>query len=100
MGAVEITIYYWLSEPFAGGSETRYTLREPFEDGETLRDFLNRLSAKLPPFGNVIFDSKNQRFYPQVNFIFRDKAGDPEKDLGRRLCDRDKIVFLPVYAGG
>jgi molybdopterin converting factor small subunit len=100
MGTVEITIYYWLSEAFTGGSGTSHTFQEPFQEGETLGDLLNRLTSKLPSFGIVIFDSKNQRLYPQVNFVFRDKAGDPQKDLGRKLNDGDKIVFLPIYAGG
>jgi molybdopterin converting factor small subunit len=100
MGTVEITIYYWLSEAFTGGSGTSHTFQELFQEGETLGDLLNRLSSKLPSFGIVIFDSKNQRLYPQVNFIFRDKAGDPGKDFSRKLNDEDKIVFLPVYAGG
>jgi molybdopterin converting factor small subunit len=100
MGAVEITIYYWLSGAFTGGSGTSHRFQEPFQEGETLVDLLNRLSSKLPPFGTVIFDSKNQRLYPQVIFIFRDKAGDLQKDFGRKLNNEDKIVFLPMYAGG
>lgn len=100
MGAVEITIHYWLSEAFTGGAGTSHSFQENFRDGETLGRLLNRLSSNLPSFAMIIFDSENQRFYPQVNFIFRGKAGDPQKDLRRELKDGDKIVFLPVYAGG
>ena len=100
MGAVEITICYWLSEAFTGGSGTSHTLQESFQEGETLGDLLNRLTSKLPSFGMVIFDSENQCLYPQVNFIFRDKAGDPIRDFHHKLNDGDRIVFLPIYAGG
>jgi len=100
MGAVEITIYSWLSDAFTEGGTTRYTFQEPFQEGETLGNLLNRLCARLPPFGKVIFDSDNQRLHPQVNFIFRDKAGDLVRDFGRKLNDGEKILFLPIYAGG
>ncbi|MBI5968900.1 MAG: MoaD/ThiS family protein [Deltaproteobacteria bacterium] len=100
MRAIEITIYSWLSDAFTGGGATHYTFQEPFQEGETLGNLLNRLSSRLPPFGKFIFDADSQRLHPQVNFIFRDKAGDLVKDFGRKLNDGDKIVFLPVYAGG
>ena len=100
MGAVEITIYSWLSDAFTGGLATSYSFKETVHEGETLEDLLNRLSSQVPPFGKVIFDPHTQRLYPQVNFIFRGKAGDLVKDFGRKLNDGDKILFLPVYAGG
>jgi molybdopterin converting factor small subunit len=100
MGAVEITIYSWLSDAFTGGGATKYTIKEHFQEGETLGDLLHGLCSRLSPFGKVIFDSHNQRLHPQVNFIFQGKAGDLVKDFSRKLNDGDKIVFLPVYAGG
>jgi molybdopterin converting factor small subunit len=100
MGWVNIKIYTWLSEGFPGRTLTSVALREPFKEGESLRDLFNHLSSTYPRFGEVIFDRQAQHLYPHVNYIYRGKAADPWKDLERKVEDGDEIAFIPIYAGG
>ena len=100
MGNVDIKIYSWLSNSFTEGTSSHAVLNESFQEGESLRDLFNHLSDRYPPFAEVIFDRKTQGFFPHVNFIYRGKAADAKRDLGRKLQDGDEIIFVPIYAGG
>jgi molybdopterin converting factor small subunit len=74
-------------------------LEEPVEEGESLRHLLTRLSGRFSNFSEALFDPETQSLSSEVSLLINDHV-NLSQGLDTRLKDGDRILFLPILAGG
>ena len=74
-------------------------LEEPLEDRESLRHLLTRLSGRFDHFSENLFDPETQSLSSEVTLIFNNHIDLPQ-GMDTKLGDGDRILFLPILAGG
>jgi molybdopterin converting factor small subunit len=74
-------------------------LEEPMEDGESLRHLLTRLSGRFDHFSENLFDPGTQTLSSEVSLVLNNHVDLPG-GMDTKLKDRDRILFLPILAGG
>lgn len=75
------------------------TLEEPLEDGESLRSLLTRLAGRFNHFSENLFDPETQSLSSEVTLLFNNHIDLPQ-GLDTKLREGDRILFLPILAGG
>jgi len=74
-------------------------LEEPLEDGECLRHLLTRLAPRFKDFSENLFDPETQSLSSEVSLIFNNHVDLP-RGMDTNLKNGDRILFLPILAGG
>ena len=105
---IRIQVELWLGlgkelgGDFQSPSEMRSIIEIDVEDGMTVKKLFSHLADRYPPIGEKIFNRGNESFYPNLNVIvtFNDRVISPHNVEDRILKDGDKIMVLPLYAGG
>ena len=70
-------------------------------DGEkSVRNLLNRLCARYPRFGQIVFDIDTQELTGKVIFFFNGRALELVNGLDSKLSDGDTLTFVPLIDGG
>lgn len=100
MVKVSLEIMAGLATYFGAQHPGRLVVTEDVEEGETVREMLNRLAARHEKFSQVIFDPKSQRLTDSVSLVFNGRLIELLNGLDTPMKDGDAILFLPAYAGG
>lgn len=74
-------------------------LEEPLEDEESLRHLLTRLSARFSHFSENLFDPGTQSLSSEVSLVVNNHVDLPQ-GMDTKLRDGDRVLFLPILAGG
>jgi molybdopterin converting factor small subunit len=74
-------------------------LEEALEDEESLRHLLTRLSGRFDHFSENLFDPGTQSLSSEVTLIFNSHIDLPQ-GMDTKLKDGDRVLFLPILAGG
>jgi molybdopterin converting factor small subunit len=74
-------------------------LEEALEDQESLRHLLTRLSGRFDHFSENLFDPETQSLSSEVTLIFNSHIDLP-LGMDTKLKDGDRVLFLPILAGG
>ncbi len=74
-------------------------LEEPLEDAESLRALLTRLAGRFNHFSENLFDPQTQSLSSEVSILINNHI-NLSQGLDTKLKDGDKILFLPILAGG
>ncbi len=74
-------------------------LEEPVEEGESLRHLLTRLSGRFSNFSEALFDPATQSLSSEVSLLINNHI-NLSQGLDTKLKDGDRILFLPILAGG
>lgn len=74
-------------------------LEEPFEDGESLRSLFTRLAARFNHFAEAVFDPQTQSLSSEVSILINNHV-NLSQGMDTKLKDGDRILFLPILAGG
>jgi len=74
-------------------------IEEPLEDGESLRGLLSRLAARFSQFAEAIFDPQTQSLSSEVSILINDHV-NLSQGMDTKLKGGDRILFLPILAGG
>jgi molybdopterin converting factor small subunit len=72
---------------------------EPVEEGETLRSLLTRLAGRFGHFSEALFDPATQSLSSEVSILINNHI-NLSQGLDTKLKDGDRILFLPILAGG
>lgn len=100
MGKIRLEIWPWLGHHEEHTGFHRLVLEEEVAEGETLRDFLNRMGEGHRVFREVIFDPRSQELSRQVTVIYNERLLELAEGLDTKLRDGDRLSFLPAFAGG
>jgi molybdopterin converting factor small subunit len=74
-------------------------VEEPLEEGESLRCLLTRLAGRMEPFAEAVFDPKTQSLSSEVSLLLNNHVDLPQ-GMDTKLKEGDRILFLPILAGG
>ncbi len=69
-------------------------------NSRSLVSLLNRLGAKYPLFGQIVFDIQTQQLTGGVAIFLNERSVEAGSGLETRLRDGDKLTFVPVIEGG
>ncbi len=101
---VKIELWLWLdkklSEDFKSASDMRSELEIKLEEDTTVRKLFGQLSERYPVMREKVFHTKKQVFYEDIVVTLNEKVMSPYKIYETKLKEGDKIIVLPVYAGG
>jgi len=74
-------------------------LEESVEEGESLRSLLTRLAGRFLHFSEVLFNPETQSLSSEVTILINGHIYLPQ-GMDTKLNDGDRILFLPILAGG
>ena len=74
-------------------------LEEAVEEGESLRSLLTRLAGRFSNFSEALFDPETQSLSSEVSILINNHI-NLSQGLDTRLQEGDRILFLPILAGG
>ncbi len=74
-------------------------VEERIQEGESLRSLLTRLAGKFPHFSESLFDPQTQSLSSEVSILLNNHVNLPQ-GMDTPLKDGDRIIFLPILAGG
>ena len=98
MGKLNIEVLPSLAE--ALGMES--TSEEGIADGVdfSVQELLDRLCARYPRFGEMVFDWRRQELTGQVVIFLNGRHLDLIEGLKTELKDGDTLTFIPYIEGG
>ena len=98
---VNLEILSWLTEIFLiEGESDAISIEQEIEEGETVRDLLNRLATRYPRFGQVVFDVKAQKLTERASIFFNGRNLELANGLATKLNDGDTLAFVAPIVGG
>ncbi len=102
MGKVRVECLSWLTETLSiGGAGNEVTFEHELEgERTTVRGLLNRLVARYPRFGQIVFDAKAQKLTGSVSIFFNGRLLESVDGLETKLNDDDTLTFVPIIEGG
>ena len=101
MGTVRIEVLPSLAESLGIERISEEVISDAeIEGNRTVRDLLNRLSARYPHFGRIVFEIHAQRLTGKVMIFLNGRDLDLVDGLETRLSDGDTINFVPHIEGG
>jgi molybdopterin converting factor small subunit len=74
-------------------------LEEPLEEAESLRALLTRLAGRFKDFSENLFDPQTHSLSSEVTILINSHT-HLSQGMDTKLKDGDKILFLPILAGG
>lgn len=104
MNRVTIELYLGFSKDLEGDfealSEIHSIREEETEEGTTFRQLLDRLARRNSFFGGKVFDLEAESLHPYLVINYNGRVMSPYEVYDKYLEDGDKIIILPMYAGG
>lgn len=103
---IRIELWMWLGndpgDGFQALSEMRSFREMDVEEGLTVIQLLDRLTAQSPVIEEKIFDRKNRKLLPNLSVVVtQDGLAVSPLDLEKsEMKDGYKITVLPLYVGG
>jgi len=74
-------------------------IEESVQEGESLRFLLTRLAGRFRHFSEALFNPHTQSLSSEVSLMINNHI-DLSQGLDTKLKDGDRILFLPILAGG
>ncbi|MGB9698575.1 MAG: MoaD/ThiS family protein [Thermodesulfobacteriota bacterium] len=74
-------------------------VEERIQEGESLRALLTHLAERFPHFSESLFDPQTQSLSSEVSILLNNHVNLPQ-GMDTPLRDGDRILFLPILAGG
>ena len=78
----------------------RIIFQEEIYSGISALDLFNRMALSRKDFGEFIFDKGSQRFNFHVSVIINEKIATASELSKKYLKNGDRIVIIPLAAGG
>jgi molybdopterin converting factor small subunit len=100
MGSVSLEIMPWLSHYLAAERSGRVILEREVDDGTTVRDLLQELTAQNQAFNEVLFDAKSGKLAGHISLILNGTFLELAGGLETQLRPGDTIRLMPGFSGG
>jgi len=95
----KVTLEFWMADRLGWDQPGPVVLKEPLREGESLRGLLTRLAGRFGQFSEALFDPQTQSLSSEVTIVMNDHINLPQ-GMDTPLNDGDRILFLPILAGG
>jgi molybdopterin converting factor small subunit len=99
MSSPKVKLEFWMADRLGFDHPGPVILEEPLEDGESLRHLLTRLAPRFDHFSENLFDPGTQSLSSEVSLIINNHVDLPQ-GMDTKLRDGDRVLFLPILAGG
>ena len=96
---VTLEVLPWTSGKLGLGPG-KATLVEPIAAGETIESLLARLEARLPGFGEWVYDAPEHRVHEHCTLLVNGRAFEGVGGLSAHLAPGDLLTVLPGFSGG
>lgn len=102
MWTVRVEIWAWPPTPKVKLEKLKEGIifQEEINSGMSALDLFNRMTLKRKDFGELIFDKGSQRFNFHVSVIINEKIATASELSKTYLKNGDRIVIIPLAAGG
>jgi molybdopterin converting factor small subunit len=97
--SAKVRVEFWMADRMGWDNPGPVTFEEAILTGESLRALLNRLAEKNSRFPEAVFDPATQALSSEVSLILNEHVNLPQ-GLDTLLHDGDRLLFLPILAGG
>ena len=95
----KVKLEFWMADRLGWDQPGPVIIEEPLEDGESLRGLLSRLAPRFNHFTEAVFDPQTQSLSSEVTILINDHV-DLSQGMDTKLKEGDRILFLPILAGG
>ena len=102
MCTVRVEIWAWPPTPQVKLEKLkeRIIFQEEIYSGISALDLFNRMALSRKDFGEFIFDKGSQRFNFHVSVMINEKIATASELSKTYLKNGDRIVIIPLAAGG
>ncbi len=90
----------WVTKFIGGAGAGRKEFEEPFVPGETVRDVLQRFSARYPELDGALWDASKHDLGEHIEVMVNDAVLGLTHTLDTPLKHGDRITLLGQYMGG
>jgi molybdopterin converting factor small subunit len=95
----KVRLEFWMADRLGFDQPGPVILEEPLEDAESLRALLTRLAGRFNHFSENLFDPETQSLSSEVSILINNHI-NLSQGMDTKLKDGDRILFLPILAGG
>ncbi len=95
----KVRLEFWMADRLGWNQPGPVIIEEPLEEGESLRGLLSRLAARFDHFTEAVFDPQTQSLSSEVSILINDHV-NLSQGMDTKLKAGDRILFLPILAGG
>ena len=95
-----IQLEFWMADRLGWRGPHPLIIEEPLVEADTLFSVLTRLAEKFPEFPESVFNPETHSLSSEVTIVVNDTVQNMSAGLGRKLKEGDRILFLPIIAGG
>lgn len=78
----------------------RYVFSVQIETGQTLGEVLSALASEHDAIARAVFDPQTQRMRSSIVVVVNDRLAEVLDGLSTKLSEGDRILLLPILAGG
>jgi len=100
MERAKVRIEFRMGERLGWSHPEPMRIEESIGEGETLRSLLNRLGGRISHFHEAVFNPQTQSLSSEVAIVINDHIQNIAQGLETKLQDGDRLLFLPILAGG
>ena len=97
---VHLEIMPWLSRYFPSEGSGRVVMEKTVQDGTTVGDLLEALTAHNPEFRKVLFDTGTGRVVGYISVILNDRFLELAGGMEALLKPGDTVRLMPGFSGG
>jgi molybdopterin converting factor small subunit len=99
MPSSKVRLEFWMADRLGFDHPGPIILEEPLDGDESIRILLTRLVGRFDHFAENLFDPETQTLSSEVTLVFNSHVDLPQ-GMDTKLKPGDRILFLPILAGG
>jgi len=99
-GHATIEVLSWVTRFVGGEGAGRREYAEPVGPGETVRDVLQRFSARHPALDQALWDASRKGLGPHIEALVNDAVLGVSHTLDSPLQPGDRITLVGQFMGG
>jgi molybdopterin converting factor small subunit len=99
LSSSKVRLEFWMADRLGFDQPSPVILEEPLEEAESLRALLTRLAGRFNHFSENLFDPQTQSLSSEVSILINNHT-NLSQGMDTKLRDGDRILFLPILAGG
>ena len=99
MTVAKVRLEFWMADRLGLDQPGPLIMEEPLEEGESMRSLLTRLAGRFESFAEAVFDPQTQSLSSEISLLLNNHI-DLAQGMDTKLKEGDRILFLPILAGG